>query len=119
MTAKLDPNWHTVRVRPRRLIEFRSSLELVRTMADAITAHKGYYEAGFIHRNIYPEAIMTFEEMTPTGASRTYGVLLDLDNGASRREFRRGNNVATSGHRHASKSNVSENLGLDGQVSEL
>ncbi|EPT02215.1 hypothetical protein FOMPIDRAFT_1047921 [Fomitopsis schrenkii] len=100
MVSPLDPPWHTVRVQPRRLVE-SDLLDLVRTMADGVTALKGYCNAGALHGHLSPETIMIFTERPArSGAPHTYGVILDID-GSKCTPFVPGGKADLSGYRRS------------------
>lgn len=94
---------HIVKIRARRLSDFKNSLELVATLYDAILgtfrshdctrpvltliAHEGYYKAGIIHGDVSLANICIFEGRKDDGKRRQAGALLDLDQCQSCQRF--------------------------------
>ncbi|KAH9916861.1 uncharacterized protein B0H18DRAFT_1122446 [Fomitopsis serialis] len=85
---RLSP--HIIKVKPRRLSEFRSSWEMVAAMLCAILAHEGYYKAGILHGNVSEDNIKILEGKAEDGGENVvFGVLLDIDRSDDCKPFRR------------------------------
>ncbi|KAI0922613.1 hypothetical protein AcW1_002786 [Taiwanofungus camphoratus] len=96
--------------------EFRHSLELVKTIVEALDCHRRYYEAGFLHGNICPANIVMMDfdgrESNRENEARMWpwkGILLDLDKSNKSMRFLPGKSRNTKEKCKESEPEVSAN----------
>ncbi|KZT03958.1 uncharacterized protein LAESUDRAFT_728665 [Laetiporus sulphureus 93-53] len=70
---------HVAELTPAAMGEFESAEEFLVIWMEAIRAHFAYYMAGFLHGNVCPETIMSFNGVDQDGKPITEGIMLDLD----------------------------------------